>query len=162
MTSKSTENILQSGDLSTTTTYKVGVLEATVHRNLQKYCELVLKQYDLTKMQWMLIGTVLEHGGKGTRLSDLAKELGTTISYITVSVNLLTSRGILQRVENTTDSRSVLVSVTATYQKTCDEIEQNLRQALRDKVYQHVNPEDLRTYLKVMFQLSAINPDTSN
>lgn len=158
MNKLSTDKYLKTGDLSTLTTYKVGVLEASVHRNLQKYCEIVLKNYGLTKMHWMLIGTVLDNGPDGTRLTDLAKQLGTTMSYITVSVNLLSSRGILQRVESTSDSRSTLVSVEKKYIKACEEIEITLRKSLRKAVYSHVSPEDLRCYLKVMMQLSSIVP----
>lgn len=158
MNKLSTEKYLKTGDLSTLTTYKVGVLEASVHRNLQKYCEITLKQYSLTKMHWMLIGTVLESGPDGIRLTDLAKQLGTTMSYITVSVNLLSSRGILQRVDSEKDSRSTLVSVDKKYLKTCEEIELVLRKSLRKAVYSHVSPEDLRAYLKVMMQLSSIKP----
>lgn len=160
MKHKSTINSLSYDEMSKLTTYQAGVLEATVHRNLQKYCESVLKHYELSKMHWMLIGTVLEHD-KGVRLTDLAKELGTTISYITVSVNLLTSRGILERIDSAHDSRSVLISIAKSYRKTCDEIELKLRESLRDTVYSRVNPEDLRTYVYVMTQLAAIDPDKS-
>lgn len=145
-------------DLSQLTTYKVGVLEATVHRNLRKFCESVLASHSISKMHWMLIGTVRDHNGVGIRLTDLAKELGTTISYITVSVNLLSSRGILSRVESASDSRSVLISICDDYMPICDEIEQELRESLRQVVYPYVSPADLGTYLKVLLQLSVIDP----
>lgn len=158
MTKLSITNQPKSDLIRQLTTYQAGVLEATVHRNLQKYCENILKDYELTKMHWMLIGTVLDHSPEGMRLTDLAKKLGTTISYITVSVNLLSSRGIITRVDSVKDSRSVLISITPSYQATCHEIEQRLRKYLRELVYSHIDPKDLETYAKVVAQLSDVTP----
>ncbi len=153
----STEKLLKEGTLADVTTYQAGVLQASTHRILQKQCDLILKQYGITKMQWLIIGSALDSGAKGIRLTDLSKTLDTTISYITVSVNLLVSMGILSRTDSATDSRSKLVTVNKAFEDKCEEIEATLREGLRISLYADISPEDLATYIKVMFQISNLD-----
>ena len=152
----SIENFANSIDISTITTYQVGMLQASSHRLLQKHSEDVLKQFDINKMHWIIIGTVLDAGNEGIRLSDLATKLGTTISYITTAVNLLSSRNILIREQNDADSRSKIITINESYKPVCTEIETTLREALRESLYAKIARKDLETYIKVMAQFVSL------
>jgi len=143
-------------NLGDITTYQAGIVQASVHRALQKLCDAALKPYGISKMQWMIIGNVLDSGTKGARITDLAKLLGTTLPYLTTTINLLESKGILVRVDNQKDNRSKLVSVSTKFAKKTDEIEQALRQALRDTIYSKVEPKEFRIYMKVLYQMYDI------
>lgn len=156
----STENLLKQGDLSKITTYQAGILQASTHRILQKQCDVVLKRYDLSKMHWLIIGCVLDSGTKGIRLTDLSEKVDTTISYITTAIKFLELKDILTRKGSDTDNRSKLVSINEAFIPKCAEIEENLRESLRASIYSHINPEELRTYIRVMYQLTAA--DKSN
>lgn len=138
------------------TTYKAGVMQAASHRLLQKHCDEILKEYDITKTQWLLIGTILDAGEAGIRITDLAQQVGTTLSYLTNTVNLLESKGYLQRTAHTTDSRSKFVSINPESIEKCHEIEHFLRDKLRKSIYAEVSAEDFRTYLKVLYKLSSV------
>ena len=154
MIDKSTKSYLEAGDLSHITTYQAGIIQASVHRTLQKYSDQVLSQYGITKMHWLIIGTVLDAGENGIRLTELAELLGTTMGYITNSVNLLESRGFLVRKDNSKDNRSKRIFIESEFAPKCQEIENALRNALRQKVYSHVDPIEFRTYIKVLYQLA--------
>lgn len=156
MKSMSIENFAESIDLSTITTYQVGMLQASSHRMMQKHSEEVLKQYGINKMHWIIIGTVLETGDEGIRLSDLATRMGTTISYITTAVNLLSSRDILIREQNDADSRSKIITINESYKPVCKEIETTLRDALRESMYAKIARKDLETYIKVLAQFVSL------
>src|SRR5689334_6272433 len=106
MNGKSINESLNRGDLSNITTYQAGVAQASTHRVLQKYCDEVLAAYGITKMHWLIIGTVLDAGENGVRLTDLTDKLGTTMAYLTNTVNLLESKAMLSRTSHATDSRS--------------------------------------------------------
>lgn len=146
-------------DLSTTTTYQAGATQAYVHRKLQKICDDILAPYGITKMQWLVIGTVYDAKAEGVRLSDLAEKLGTNLPYLTNTINLLEGRGILVRKENTQDSRSKLVAVADSYKAKCQEIEATLREGLRQTIYAGIDPVEFRVYIKVLNELAAVEYD---
>jgi DNA-binding MarR family transcriptional regulator len=141
-------------DLSRITTYQAGVIQAGVHRSLQKECDAILKQFDITKMQWLMIGTVLDSGSKGIRISDLAKKLGTTMGYLTNNLKVLELKGMISRQDSGSDSRSRLVIVNPKFAPMCKKIESTLREGLRKSIYSKVKPEEFLTYMRVMDKLN--------
>lgn len=137
------------------TTYQAGAMQASVHRSLQKLCDAILEPFEITKMQWLIIGHVLDAGSKGIRTSDLAAILSTTIPYITNAVNVLEARGFIQRQDNTEDSRSKLLVLNPDFEPQCSKIEATLRQGLRETLYASINRQDFLVYMKVLYQLDA-------
>lgn len=160
MKNVSRQNHTSGGDLSRITTYQAGVLQASMHRMLQKQCDLILQPYGISKMHWLIIGTILDRGKDGVRLTDLSEELGTTMSYITNTVNLLESKKMLIRKDSASDSRSKLISINKSFAPKCTEIETTLRQALRKSIYAQIDPADFQIYMKVMFQLAMADKES--
>ncbi len=154
---KSIKNLLNGGDLSDITTYQAGAAQAAVHRSLQKHCDEILMPYGISKMQWLVIGTVLDERITGIRITDLARKLGTTLPYMTNTLNILEAKGFLSRIGNGNDNRSKLVSINSGFVPKCAEIERTLRQKLRESVYARVTPADFRAYMKVLYQLAEID-----
>lgn len=135
------------------TTYQAGATQASVHRSLQKLCDRILAPFDITKMQWLIIGHVLDAGVAGVRISDLAQRLSTTVPYITTAVNILEARGYLIRKCNHLDSRSKLLVLNPDVVPRCKTIETTLWQGLRDTLYSRIDQTDFLIYLKVLCQL---------
>lgn len=148
---------IASGNLNVVTTYQVGVMQATTHRMLQKYCDNTLAAYGITKMQWLIIGTVSDSGSTGIRITELAQKVSTTLSYLTNTINLLESKHILKRVAHDNDSRSKFVTINPSYHETAAEIETFLRSRLRKSLYANISPQELRIYMKVLAQLAHVN-----
>ncbi|GAC1387508.1 MAG: hypothetical protein NVS1B7_0820 [Candidatus Saccharimonadales bacterium] len=147
-------------DLHNVTTYQAGVMQATTHRVLQKHCDEILKVYGVTKMQWLIIGTVLDAGSQGIRITELSEAVGTNLPYLTNTINLLESKNILIRTQHKEDNRSKLVAINPTFINTCQEIENTLRQALRRSIYANIDPKEFHIYMKVMSQLANVeNPN---
>lgn len=142
--------------LSTVTTYQAGVAQARAHRIVKHHTDHLLKDFNLTSMQWFTIGTVLDAGTDGVRLSDLAKELDTTLAYMTTTVNLLESRGILNKHSHPYDARTKIITVKPSYKKTCSKIERALRDRLRDIIYRHIDPQDMATHVAVLYELGKL------
>ena len=151
---------MKNKSLSEITTYQAGAAQATMHRLLQKYCDEILKPFGITKMQWLIIGNVLDGSKAGVRISDIARNLGTTIPYMTTSINLLESKGFLTRTDNSNDSRSKLITVTPTFAKQCPEIEATLRAGLRKTIYSQVAQDEFAVYMKVLYELTSVTPQT--
>ena len=144
-------------DLSKITTYQSGVIQSAAFRNLKKHTDECLQEHSLTTMQWFIIGTILDADDDGIRITDLARQVGTTLGFLTNAINLLQSRGILMRVSHEDDSRAKLVYVSPAYRKTCQKIEEDLRNKLRTTLYAKVTPEELRTYVKVLYQFAELD-----
>ena len=149
-------------DLHNIATYQAGAKQASVHRTLQKLCDTILEPFEITKMQWLIIGHVLDAGKAGIRISDLATALSTTIPYITTAVNILEVRGYLERKSNSQDNRSRLLVVTDSFIPQCETIEMTLRQSLREALYIHIKPEEFRIYMKVLYQLDEAAKHAAN
>ncbi len=143
--------------LDSITTYQAGVVQASINRILQKHSDGILKPYGITKMQWLIIGTVLDGGDAGVRLTDLSRQLDTTLSYSTTAVNLLESKRILARKENKRDSRSKLISINNSFLPQCKIIEDTMRESLRKTIYSYIEPDEFRIYIKVMYQLAHVD-----
>lgn len=151
-----TKPAIWNDSLREVTTYQAGIAQAAAHRLLQKVCDHILKPYGLTKMQWLIVGTVRDAGEKGIRITGLTQAIGTTMPYMTTSVNLLESKGILRRTGNQGDNRSKIVVLAEDFAGNCEEIETALRTGLRKSIYRDIDPTDFRNYIKVLFQLHNI------
>lgn len=148
---------VEDDDLSKITTYQAGAVQASMHRLLQKQCDIILKPFGISKMHWMIIGHVWDAGSAGIRISDLSTNLGTTIPYVTTATNLLEAKGFLLRKGNAHDGRSKLVTINSKLIPKCQEIEHTLREGLRKSIYAKVNPAEFRVYMKVMYELKTVS-----
>ncbi len=119
----------------------------------------MLKEYDLTSMQWFILGTIYDAGDDGVQLTLLASKLQTGLPFVTNTVNMLESKHMVVRIGSLKDSRIKNVSTTSEFKDICIKIEQSLRHKMRQSIYAHITPADLEIYIKVMYQLSEIKAD---
>jgi len=139
------------------TTYQAGVAQSAMHRLLQKECDEYLQEFGISKMHWLIIGSVLDAGEAGIRITKLAEIMQTGLPYLTTTINLLESKGMLVRLSDKEDSRAKVVTVSPSFAGKCPEIERTLRERLRASIYSKVSREDFLTYMKVLYILG--NPD---
>jgi DNA-binding MarR family transcriptional regulator len=138
-------------------TYQVGAMESAAHRAMRQYKDALLAPYNITGIEWYLVGTVADAGEAGARITDLADALGTTQGFITKTVNLLEAKNILRRKANAKDARSSFVIMNKSYMKTLDEIETMLRKNLNNSIYGQVTHEQLKTYIQVINTFRSIS-----
>lgn len=143
-------------DISQITSYQSGVMQSAAHRLMSRMKSQYLSQYELTAMQWFVIGFVYDAGTKGIRLNDLMKILDTTMPFVTTIVNLLESKNILYKTSDTTDSRVKLATLNPKYRHAVEEIEAGLREELRTELYEkdNVSREELQTYIAVLHKIT--------
>jgi DNA-binding MarR family transcriptional regulator len=143
-------------DISQITTYQSGVLQSSAHRQSMRVKTEYLSRYNLTAMQWFVIGHVYDADEIGLRLNDLMKILDTTMPFITTLVNGLESRKIIQKSADASDSRVKVATLSPSYRHTVEEIEAGLREELRDELYvrDKITRQELETYLKVLSKMT--------
>lgn len=143
-------------DLSQITTYQSGIAQASAHRLINRVVTDFLLAYGLSPMQWFAIGMIYDASPAGMRLSDLAKVLDTTLPYITNTIALLESKGIVKKLTHTGDSRIKLVSIVANKETMIEEIESGLRERMREELYHedNISREELATYIRVLYKIN--------
>jgi DNA-binding MarR family transcriptional regulator len=146
-------------DISQITTYESGVVQAAAHRLTMKIKTDYLSQYDLSVMQWFVIGFTYDAGIDGIRLSQLMKSLDTTMPFITNLVNTLELKGIINKVSDITDSRVKIAKLHPSYLSKVEEIETGLRETLRNELYRHdhITRDELSDYISVLYKIVQAN-----
>lgn len=130
-------------------TYQVGLLLARTHRILKVYTDTVLIPYDITSVDWALLGLLHDRVTEPMRLSDLATELGVEASFVTVRVNRLAKRDLLILSKNSDDKRVRLACITPAGSTLVNTIEPILRSASRSWL-KNIGHLDIYSFVKVM------------
>lgn len=148
-------NDITKKDISQIATYESGLIQASAHRNLTRITSDYLLRYGLTSMQWFIVGSIYSSGSAGIRLSDLMRKMHTTLPYITNTITLLESKGVVRKISHSGDSRIKLVSITPSYLPTLEEIELGLREHLRSTLYDgdKISREELVDYITVLYKI---------
>jgi len=148
--SKPTKSPKQIISLAEMSTWQSGLTQMAVHRVIRRYCDDFLQQYGLTTMQWLIIGTIYDAGDKGIRVTELAEKAGTTLSYMTTTLNKLEDMRIICRIDLPSDNRSRAMIVCDHFRSTCIEIEEGIRDVLRQHIYSRLTRPELEAYIKTL------------
>lgn len=142
-------------DISQIATYQSGIIQASAHRVINRLVSDYLLRHGLSAMQWFAVGIIYDAGDQGIRLSDLSRKLSTTLPYVTNMVALLESKGIVNKIAHVGDSRIKLVTIQPKYKRTVERIERELRDHMRDNLYQNdgVTREELQAYITVLYKI---------
>lgn len=153
---KSTEPNYKELDLANITTYQAGVIQSTAFRVINKVTATMLKEYNLSTMQWFIVGTVYDAGDDGISITDLSRKLDTGISFLTNSINVLELKNMVIRREHSKDNRIRLVHINPSFRPKCTKIEKRLREKMRTTLYDRITRDELNTYIKVLNQLASL------
>lgn len=136
--------------LSTTPTYRSAVTQSRANRAFKAKMSHLLKQHNVTMMQWTIIGLVGDAQKDGLRISDLASELDTSMAFITTTVNMLEAKGIVQKTSHERDSRAKIVRLSDDFRPKVAAIEADLNAHIQKWLTEKVNAKDLATYFAVL------------
>ena len=108
------------------TTYRVGLLQAKAYRALKKRTGDVLSQYDISTVEWALLGLLFDHKD-GMRSLALAHELGVEAPFITALFSKLEKQGYVEREKDQTDSRVKIICLTEEGRRFVEKTEASVR-----------------------------------
>lgn len=94
-------------------------------------------------------------------MSDIAEQLDTTQAFATTTVNLLEARQIVSRTVHETDKRSKRITINPSHKQLIEMIEIDVRQKLRETMYQKITKDELEIFMKVLTILSSDSFDTT-
>ena len=156
MKSKSTNFSENSQNLLELPTYRAGVAQSSAYRVLMKFTDDAVKQYGITSMQWFMIGVIYDSGSAGVTVTDLSKLLDTNVPYVTNTLNLLESKDIIIRTAREADTRQKVVTIHPDFIDNIQQIEQDLRHKMQSVLYADITPQELLTYIKVLYKISRV------
>ncbi|MBY0538027.1 MarR family transcriptional regulator [Patescibacteria group bacterium] len=133
----------------TLTTYQIGVLVARTHRVLKSHTDAVLAPYDLTSVDWAIIGLLHDDKRTGMKLSVLSEELGVEAPFITLRIKRLQDRNLVSITAGKTDKRERLATITSAGSELVTTIEPILRKESR-KWLRGAGPLDVKGFITVM------------
>ncbi len=131
------------------TTYQIGVLVARTHRELKAHTDTVLAPYELTSVDWAILGLLHDDRGAGMKLIDLSEELGVEAPFVTLRIKRLQTRELISVKSGTKDKRERLATITPLGTKIVTIIEPILRSASREWL-KGVGPLDVKGFITVM------------
>ena len=109
--------------------YNYSILLGNAYRTLRTYVSSCLEKYQLIPTHWSLIGTVYQRES-GITLSDAAVVLGVKLPLVSLMVDYLESKKLIERVANEADGRSKLLIGTKEGARQVAIIEADLTQTL--------------------------------
>jgi DNA-binding MarR family transcriptional regulator len=136
------------------TTYQTVIAQARAYRKVRSFMDVTLKPYNLTITEWLIIGTSIDAGPTGIRISELAKKLGVEMPVVTNLVHKATNTGWLRRIEDPVDKRARRVVMThAGLEKACD-IEGELKKATAPWL-KDIDAVSMKGFYEVISELSG-------
>lgn len=136
------------------TTYQAVIAQARAYRTLRSFMVETLKKHDLTLTEWLMIGTIIDAGKVGVRVSDLAETLGVEMPVITNLTNRAVDGDWVTRTVDSIDRRSKRIVATNHGSERACVIEGELRHETSDWL-KDLDPEMLKGYLFVVDELSS-------
>ena len=142
-------------DMANITTYQSGIAQATAHRVINRVVSDYLTRYDLTAMHWFIIGHIRDAREAGISLGDLRFIIGTTLPYMTNTINILEEKSLITKKNHEKDARIKVVTLLPETIALVDEIESGLRDELRKTLYSEdtISRQELQTYITVLYKI---------
>lgn len=136
-------------------TYKSGILQVKAYRILQLHVSQTLEKFGINPTEWSILGLIYTQTD-GIRFSSIADILQVERPLITMLVNGLESKGLVERHAHPKDKRAKLLFLTKKGATLVPQIEQKLREVLY-KLLAGVSQDDLEAYRRVLEAIIANN-----
>ncbi|HEY1063906.1 MAG TPA: MarR family transcriptional regulator [Candidatus Saccharimonadales bacterium] len=145
----------QQQSLATIATYQAGITQSSAQRLLRRFIEDCVSEYGITTTQWFMIGLIYDSGPSGMGVSEISKRLGTNIPYVTNTLNVLETKGVVSRRRRSEDNRAKVVTIAPSFVPVIPTIEDDLRRKMRDELYPTITPGELHAYVTVLYKLAT-------
>lgn len=139
-----------------TKTYQLSLLQSKVQRRIRNYLVKFLAEYELSPMEWTLLGYICEKSNGGIKISDIANVFGVEISLITNTLNRLVDKKLVKRTPHLDDQRVRMIQITRDGSILVNKIEYILAENL-DLWFKEYDRASLLKYIEVLEYLADHN-----
>jgi len=151
------QNIANAAGLSS---YQIGLLQTKAYRILNHETARILKQYDITPIDWALLGLLYDsqlQSKGGRRLSDIAEELGVEAPFVTERAQDLIKLKLVSIIQSKDDKRVKHMELTEKAKLQIPSIEKDLLASMRPLI-QGSSIKEILGYKKVLEQIVKNRP----
>lgn len=134
-------------------TYERTGLQVLAYKKVQQWVNEVLRHSRINTSQWIILGQLYEHKGKGLRSTDLAKALQVEIPLITTLTQSLANKQLIQRTTHSEDKRVRLLELTPKGDAFVKDVESQLEQHLAS-LNDDIDEGEMRAYFSVLQKLA--------
>ena len=138
--------------MDTTSSYSVMLAKMRAFRATKDVIAKSLQDFDITIMQWLLLGYV-EKNSDGTTAGAIADELNITMPLVTRFTAALSAKGMIQIKPLPSDKRTKLISITKMGKELLISSDPIVKKALKDWLAP-IPQEEVRTYIAVMLKVA--------
>ena len=135
------------------TMYELCLLHARADRALRSVVTRQLDSQQLTMMEWLALGSIVEAPKEGLSMSQIAAVLNVTLPQVTALVSNLTKAKVVRQKVLVSDRRGRQVQATAKGQRVMLRLEDTIADAVREWT-QDIPPDELTQYIEVVKQLA--------
>ncbi len=114
------------------TTYRAVIAQARAFRALRTFMAQVLNKHNLTVTEWLIIGTVIDSGKEGVRISELAHILGVEMPVITNLLHKTAASNWVVRTNDSDDRRAKRIIATPEGMERACDIEGELQESTKE------------------------------
>lgn len=129
-------------------TYTAAILFTKAHRAVRTQVYAVLAKYDLKPTDWLIMTAALD-APDGVRLSSVAKSAGVKAPMVTMMVDNLAEKGLINRLPHHSDKRAKLLVITTEGKKLVRQIEKDLNRKMQ-RLLKGSTVEELSTFQRVL------------
>jgi DNA-binding MarR family transcriptional regulator len=144
----------ENDDVPVVSMYDACLLHSRADRALRLVVSRQLEAFNITMMEWLLMGAV-QHGPKeGLSMSAVAAALDVTLPQVTALTAGLTKQKLLKQKISRQDRRSRRLVCTQAGKKLLTEVETTINQAMKNWIGE-IPPDELRAYFKTVEALAS-------
>ncbi len=151
---------MEQGD-SSLTMYEACLLHSRADRALRVMVSRQLERFDVTMMEWLLMGVVATGPPEGLTMSSVAATLDVTLPQVTALTASLTKTKLLRQKVSRQDRRSRRLMPTPACRRLLDEIERSIKAAMLEWMAD-IPSDQLGTYFETIRLLAARKPHDPN
>jgi DNA-binding MarR family transcriptional regulator len=140
--------------------YQACLLHSKADRTLRVVVSKQLEQFDITMMEWLLMGAVHAGPKEGITMSAVASTLDVTLPQVTALTASLTKAKLLKQKVSPRDRRSRRLVVTPSGKSLLEEVESSVDSTFRDWL-SDIPREQLDTYFETVKLLADRKPKES-
>lgn len=141
--------------------YQACLQHSRADRALRVVVSRQLEKFDVTMMEWLLIGVVRNGPPEGLTMSAVAAALDVTLPQVTALTASLTKGKLMKQKVSRQDRRSRRLICTPTGKRLVDNTEEAIREAMKEWLAD-IPKEKLTVYFETVEMLAGRKPPEAN
>lgn len=137
--------------------HELSMAQMFMARNTNTFHQNVLKEYELSSIQWLVLGVIADATANGgIRVTDLATSFDVKTTYITSVLNSLRAKKYVETRYDPQDARVRLAIITPNGAKQVTSIEAHMQKEIARLLNGIVSAQELEQFINMLQKLAVL------